>query len=161
MNNTIGDETLEKIYVEDVDVDEEDEEECSEDKNAASSSSGKPKRKFPTKIEQLPPATAAPFYNDRTPEQSQKNAKQLYELYENSLLHLDIIGEAACHYQGARNTKLDISPDMFLRVQGTLPQVFFDDLLSVDIRSLTPEKIIELMGKLPQGWVVHLADEVS
>jgi len=49
---------------------------------------------------------------------------------------------------------------MFLRVQGTLPQAFFDNLLSVDVRDLTPELIEQLMSALPRGWVIVLDDKV-
>ena len=148
----LSDEELEKIYVEE--VDEEDEEEEYKKNAASSTTSGKPRRKFPTNVDQLPPAHQTKFYNERTQEQNQQNAQLLKDLFGYRLC------DASCHYEGVRNTRLDISDDMFLRVQGTLPQAFFDNLLSVDVRDLTPELIEQLMSALPRGWVIVLDDKV-
>ena len=104
----------------------------------------------------LPPATSTIFWytND-----NDSNAQLIKKWYSADS------GEPSSHFQGVRNrnSSLEVSDELFLFAQGTIPQVFFSLIGEdgFDIRNLTQGQLDKLKNQLPDGWVLTLHDEAD
>ena len=104
----------------------------------------------------LPPAKDTKFWNDRNTNDNNLYAQLIKRWYGADSKN------SSSHFQGVRNRKsLEVSDEVFLFAQGTIPQVFFslfgED--GFDIRNLTQDQLDELKNELPNGWVLTVQND--